>query len=329
MPYNSCRYCDFTEEQLHLYIRAFRSALRKSVDAFRPDVIHANHLWLAASQAKSLFPDIPVVASCHGTDLRQFRNCPDLQEEVLAGCHHLDAALALSSFQQPEISSLYGISPERIPVTGIGYNDQIFYPSKSKADGPVRVLYAGKLCRAKGLPWLLEAFLRLDQECVLDIAGGGSGSEFDAIIKVVEGSSGRIQYHGQISQVQLSELMRAAHVFVLPSFFEGLPLVLAEALACGCRLVATALPGVRELFAGQPEAVIRQVILPAIRSQLEPEPDEESEFTRRLESALRMQVEQAASGGSLPECANVLLKHLRWSSVFQRVNTVYKQVMEG
>ena len=36
---------------------------------------------------------------------------------------------------------------------------------------------------------------------------------------------------------------------VLPSFYEGVPLVLAEAAACGCRLVATALPGVREALA--------------------------------------------------------------------------------
>ena len=38
---------------------------------------------------------------------------------------------------------------------------------------------------------------------------------------------------------------RSSDVFVLPSFYEGLPLVTIEALACGCKVVATDLPGVR------------------------------------------------------------------------------------
>ena len=43
--------------------------------------------------------------------------------------------------------------------------------------------------------------------------------------------------------------MRRCAVCVLPSFYEGVPLVLVEAAACGCRIVATALPGVIEQIA--------------------------------------------------------------------------------
>ena len=42
----------------------------------------------------------------------------------------------------------------------------------------------------------------------------------------------------------LARVLRSSQVFVLPSFFEGLPRVVLEALACGCRIVVTDLPGI-------------------------------------------------------------------------------------
>ena len=47
-----------------------------------------------------------------------------------------------------------------------------------------------------------------------------------------------VTLHGQLNQPQLAVLMRRCGVCVLPSFYEGLPLVLIEAAACGCRIVA-------------------------------------------------------------------------------------------
>ena len=56
--------------------------------------------------------------------------------------------------------------------------------------------------------------------------------------------------------------MRRSTVCVLPSFYEGLPLVLVEALACGCRLVATDLPGVVDELAPRIGAALELVELP-------------------------------------------------------------------
>ena len=57
-----------------------------------------------------------------------------------------------------------------------------------------------------------------------------------------------VTVHGRINQQDLARLMGSCHIFILPSFYEGLPLVLLEALASGCRIITTDLPGCKELL---------------------------------------------------------------------------------
>ena len=87
--------------------------------------------------------------------------------------------------------------------------------------------------------------------------GGGSGEERDEILELAAALGDRVQVWGPQSQEELARLMGQAHLVVLPSFFEGLPLVVLEALACGCRVVTTALPGVEEVLGGyDTEAIV-------------------------------------------------------------------------
>ncbi len=55
-------------------------------------------------------------------------------------------------------------------------------------------------------------------------------------------------------------------MFILPSFYEGLPLVLMEALACGCRIIATALPGVHDIFKTDYPEMVRVIKLPLLET---------------------------------------------------------------
>ena len=78
---------------------------------------------------------------------------------------------------------------------------------------------------------------------MLNIAGSGSGEEADRIRSSIDKLE-FVRLHGQLSPQELGDLLRQSSLFVLPSFYEGLPLVLVEAAACGCRIVATELAGV-------------------------------------------------------------------------------------
>ncbi|MGX7949475.1 glycosyltransferase family 4 protein [Oleidesulfovibrio alaskensis] len=336
MPYESSRWAQLDDSQLDAYEACFGECLRNAVQAFRPQIIHSNHLWVVTALARRLFPQIPVVASCHGSDLRQFRSVPRVARRVLAACRMVDGVFALSQAQKRDIEMLYGIDSRRISVVAAGYDRQVFGCGRpwrrNTAGGPLRVLYAGKLSRAKGVPWLLRACARLlgcGHDMVLDICGGGTGSDYEECVALARGLGERAVLHGNVSQNRLAELMRAAHVFVLPSFFEGLPLVLLEALACGCRLVATRLEGVEEVFAGLPSEAVTLVDLPRLHDVDRPFAEDERRFEHNLHAALKncLQTMNAPVAGGVSPAVDALLDGYSWEAVFGRVDAVYRRIV--
>ncbi|UZP65981.1 glycosyltransferase family 4 protein [Desulfovibrio mangrovi] len=330
MPYPSVRFRDFSDAQLDAYESCFAERMQEAVAVFRPDVIHVNHLWLAASLARRLFPSLPVVASCHGSDLRQFRTNAHLRPRVLSGCRSLDAVCALHSGQKHEICELYGIAQDRVQVTGVGYDDELFSCAVKPASPPVRICYAGKLSAAKGVPWLLRAMEMVEGNVRLDLCGSGTGAEQAAILEHADRLGDRVLVHGSLGHTALAQVMQQAHIFVLPSFFEGLPLVMLESLACGCRLVSTRLPGVVEAFDGVPENVLRLVELPRLHGADKPYAEDEGQFVKALAGSLSAMAHDVIAEGHPPASERIseVLDHYTWQAVFKRVESCYGAAVE-
>ncbi|MDQ7823481.1 MAG: glycosyltransferase family 4 protein [Candidatus Eremiobacteraeota bacterium] len=325
MPYPSTRFCDLTGEQMTLYEECFRDKLNSAVSEFQPDLIHANHLWIITSLARRALPDIPVVATSHGTDVRQFHLCPQHRERVLSGCKGLEAVMVLHNSQREEVQALYGIARERLHVTGTGYDERLFSPGK-KESGEVQVVYGGKLSRAKGVMPLLEAAALLtDLPWHLHLAGGGAGPEKDEIVERAMVMGGRVTLHGPLPQHELAQLMARSHIFVLPSFYEGFPLVLIEALASGCSLVSTDLPALKELFPGDAPPSLEAIALPPMKGGPDT-PDEGAlpAFVEALSQALRKQITRRIKETELPaEHFRPFVKGFTWKQVFERIERVY------
>jgi glycosyltransferase involved in cell wall biosynthesis len=331
MPYPSMRFADLSAKNLETYESVFSRVLTETETRFRPDIIHSHHNWLVSSLARRLFPNIPVVTTCHGTDLRQFENCPGLREKVLSGCRHLDAAMVLSGDQKNYIEKNYGLPPEKVIVTGAGYNDAVFTPDVKPAPRPVQLIYAGKLLNAKGLPWLLEALKTIAAlDWQLHIVGGGSGSEMDECMRLAKNLGERVLVHGLIPQSHLAGIFKQSHIFVLPSLFEGLPLVVLEALASGCRVVSTDLPGVMEILGDVKTEYISLVRTPRLRKMDQPYPEDLTAFVLNLAQAVEIQI---AGAIELPQIdmSPVMgkLAAFTWQSVFDRIQMVYFKVLDG
>ena len=328
MPYGSRRFCDMSSDDAAAYEACFSDKLHRAVKMFAPDLIHSHHLWILTSLAKRLFPDLPLAVTCHGTDLRQFRNCPQLRERVLEGCAGVDAVMALSRSQKTDIIDLYGMAEEKIYVVGAGYNDSLFRLQHKPDPPPVQVVYAGKLSNAKGTPWMLQAFSCIHEiPWQLHLVGGGSGSETEYCRVLARDLGDRVKLYGAVDQSKLADIMKQSHIFVLPSFFEGLPLVLLEALASGCRVVASDLPGVAEVLDGMRCDYIERIPMPRLQRVDKPFAEDEERFVEDLRAALIRQMHAAMYQPDIDlSLIQNALSAFTWDRVFARVEAVWNMV---
>ena len=327
MPYKSTKFSDLSEEDIIKYEEAFLEKLIISVERFKPDIIHGHHLWILTGLMKRTFPEIPLIAHCHGTDLRQIQLCPQHRHRVISGCSKVDGVLVLSGAQKEQVVKTYGLSPEIAFLTGTGYNEQIFHNDRKEKKGRIEILYAGKLSRAKGVYWLLEALHKISHfKWHLHMAGSGSGPEKDEILKKSEEMKDKVTWRGQINQKELAELMRLCHIFVLPSFYEGFPLVLIEALASGCRIVVTELPAVTEMKSEKSMPFISTVPLPRLNGPDRPVEEDVPLFVENLKKSLEEQL-YLSEEKLRDEEITPLLKYYTWTEVFKRIEQVYEALI--
>jgi glycosyltransferase involved in cell wall biosynthesis len=112
------------------------------------------------------------------------------------------------------------------------------------------VLFVGRLAAVKGVPLLLEAFARVradHPEARLTLVGDGPERASLQARATALGLQDAINFAGYRTQEEVAVFLEAADMLVLPSFAEGLPVVLMEALASRIPVIATPMAGVSEL----------------------------------------------------------------------------------
>jgi glycosyltransferase involved in cell wall biosynthesis len=115
-------------------------------------------------------------------------------------------------------------------------------------NGPAQLIGVGSLIPRKGFATLLDAMALLSAPVRLILVGDGhERNELVARVRRL-GLEERVQFAGAIPPKRVSELLAEADVFVLPSYSEGRPNALLEAMAAGLPCVASDIDGVRELL---------------------------------------------------------------------------------
>ena len=295
MPYESTRYCDLTEEMTEQLFSAFRRTIREAVESFHPDVILCHHLYFLTALVRNLYPNIPVYGQCHGSDLRQFKKNFWQHALIYSEISRLDGVFALHEEQKHQICQLYGLPEERVTVMGTGYNSDVFHIREDIKEminpEKIRLIFAGKISEKKGVMSLMRAlqYLQWPDRYELYLAGSaGNAEEFEKIRHLGLVAPCYVEFLGRLNHQQLAEELNASDIFILPSFYEGLPLVLIEAMACGLRAICTDLPGIKSWLN---DAIPRNGVLfikpPEMRNEDEPVEESLPAFEKRLAVAIQ------------------------------------------
>jgi Glycosyltransferase len=237
-------------------------ALSRLVRHFSPAVIHAHWIipqgFIAALAGAMGLHRAPILVTSHGSDLHALNGwlLRKIKRWVLRRCAR--ATVVSAPMLQP-LQDL-GVPPSRISVAPMGVDTQLFLPEPGTQRSSHDLLFVGRLVDIKGLRHLIAAMpliLSRHPNATLTIAGFGPElAERQEQVRLL-GIEDKVRFLGAVTHEQLAELYRRAAVLIAPfdpgphGQQEGLGLVVAEALACDCPVVTTAIAAVRELFEGQ------------------------------------------------------------------------------
>lgn len=158
----------------------------------------------------------------------------------------------------------HGVPSDKIRVLPYGVNLGRFQPTQKPEADRFDVIFVGALTLRKGVPDLLDAFRRLKHPRKSLSFVGTWSPQFVEVLQRMGLWSDEYTLMGHVPQERLKDIMSRAHAMVLPSIEEGLALVQAQAMACGCPVVATTNTGAEDLF----EDGVQGYIVPIRRPDL-------------------------------------------------------------
>jgi glycosyltransferase involved in cell wall biosynthesis len=253
--------------------------LRKSIEALKPDVLHAHFvsagIWAAPVAAEL---GLPLVTTCHGVDVTAGlgTHSPGARLRLLLkkrGLRKLQRTgalfIAVSGYIRAKMMEA-GFPAEKIRTLPIGVDVERFAP-RDAVRQPV-VLFVGRLTEKKGVFTLLQAMAhvwRRDKNVRLVVIGSGPLKEpMERMLREIPFNN--VFFAGKQTPEEVREWMSVSSLLCQPSQTaangdsEGLPIVICEALAM-------TLPVVSTRHSGIPEAVVHGVsgFLSAERDALE------------------------------------------------------------
>jgi glycosyltransferase involved in cell wall biosynthesis len=316
----------------------FQPNLVSRVLHFKPDVIHLNGVWMYPTYAAyitSKLLRVPLIISPRGMlDEWALKNSRAKKyiawiAYVKRTMHYAKCLHALNHSEALSIDKLGLKKPIAIIGNGVEINQNIVASKDSVADSVSEllvtlkncnhtlILFMGRLHPKKGLSELIDAWNLLNTRrtsssgLTLVIAGPGDARYIDAMKSRIRFKENLI-FTGAVYGATKQALLRAADLFVLPSYSEGQPIALLEAMSFGIPTLITE-------ACNMPESI-------RLGAAIKIEPDADS-ILAGINQFLKSSIEQKAR---MSELAKTLIKNKHdWAPIACEMNELYRWMLIG
>ncbi len=306
----SCPKNKFLESIVH----TFKSVLKAR--ELNPIILHIHAIGpsLFAPFARAL--GMKVVVTSHGPDYKRKKwTLPAklfLKFCEWMGMKYANEIIAIADNIADDIKHKYGrnstIIPNGVIIPSLVETDRIL--KKYKLQKKIYILTVGRFVPEKGFDDLIDAINRLHlKNWKLVIAGDADHEDdYSRSIKLKAQRNKNIVLTGFVTGQSLHELYSNAGLFVLPSYHEGLPIVLLEAMSYGLSCVASDIPANRNV-------------------ELEESRYFKTGNVKSLASKLDMYMNSAWSEGEKQRQIDMIAERYNWKIIAEHTLDVYKKIL--
>ncbi|MEJ2061560.1 MAG: glycosyltransferase [Gammaproteobacteria bacterium] len=274
----------------------------------RADVIHAN--WSVPGVMAGLagwFIRKPVITTLRGSDVSSLEKSL-IKRRILGALLRLNKRVStVSETIQKELVVLAPRYASRIKVIPNGVEDSLLRVER-ESHPSFQLLTVGNLIQGKDIATIIKALSR--QVTPMSLRVVGEGEEYRNLKQLVQelGVESQVNFVGVVPPPEIAGELKKADAFILASRSEGRPNVVLEAMAAGCPVISSKLPGVQELIEHQKHGLLFE---PGDISTL-------AEHIRRLATSPELCLELARHARR-----QIIDKKITWSNCAERYQDEY------
>lgn len=227
--------------------------VEKMVSDFDPDLIHGHVMYPVGKLAQrlSIYSNLPLIFTEHSSAFKEINKEFYNQKVARVANQTADACsyiLPVSEDLANSIAKKGIVTPQKVIYNSVDTSLFNWKPASATIE-PFTFLHISNFDkRSKNTEGIIEAFVKLDRDVRMTIAGDGDLDRIRRYAESLGADMTRIELLGTLEYVDVAEQMKRSHCHVLFSNFENLPCVIAESLCCGLPNICTAVGGVPEMI---------------------------------------------------------------------------------